>query len=134
MTIDEIKREVRKARAIFEQHHDHISKICFGEFPFASCGSSADILAEYLIEKGAQNVEYVHGERDGSSHGWLEIEGLIIDITGDQFDDGVEGVYISPNRYFHDQFAPLERNDKPGVNAFLRDSYNKFKVLMEAHA
>ena len=134
MGIEEIKKEVIKARGIFEEHHNHISKTFFGDFPSASCGPSADILAEYLLSKGVQNIEYVYGERDGGSHGWLEIEGLIIDITGDQFEDGVEGIFISPNRDFHDQFSPLERNDRPGVNGFLRDPYNKFKVLMETHA
>ncbi|EGR2288619.1 hypothetical protein D0815_24525 [Vibrio parahaemolyticus] len=134
MDIEEIKKEVIKARGVFEEHHNHISKTFFGDFSSASCGSSADILAEYLLSKGVQNIEYVYGERDGGSHGWLEIEGLIIDITGDQFEDGVEGIFISTNRDFHDQFSPLERNDKPGVNGVLRDPYNKFKVLMETHA
>lgn len=134
MTIDEIKIEVRKARAIFELHHNQISKTFFGNFPYGSCGSSSDILAEYLIEKGAQNVEYVYGERDNYSHGWLEIKGLIIDITGDQFEDGVEGVYISSDRSFHDQFSPLMRDDNPRVNAFLHGPYKKFKMLMQGRA
>ena len=134
MKIDVIKKEVVKARRIFEQHHDYISKTYFGGFPTGSCGCSADILAEYFISKGAKNIEYVYGERDGGSHGWLELDGLIIDITADQFEDGIESIFISYNRDFHEQFSPLERNDKPGVNAVLRDPYNKFKALMEAHA
>lgn len=134
MKIDEIQKEVIKARSVFEQHHEHISKTYFGNFPSGACGSSADMLAEYLIRKGAKNIEYVFGERNSVSHGWLEIEGLIVDITGDQFNDGVEGIYISFNRDFHDKFAPLVRNKNPGINAFLREPYNKFKVLMDAHA
>ncbi|BED89450.1 hypothetical protein PspMM1_19180 [Pseudoalteromonas sp. MM1] len=134
MDIEAIKKEVYKAREVFEKHCNHISKTFFGDFPSASCGPSADLIAEYLLSKGVQNIEYVYGERNGGSHGWLEIEGHIIDITGDQFEEGIEGVFISSNRDFHNQFSPQTRNDKPGVNGILRDPYNKFKALMETHA
>lgn len=134
MDINEIKEVAIKARTIFEQHHDRISKIHFGSFPTGSCGSSSDLLAQYLLSKGVKKIKYVHGKRGRHSHGWLEIDGLIIDIAGDQFDDGVDGVYISTDRYFHDKFSPLKYNDKPGVPAVLMDPYNKFKTLMEENA
>ncbi|MCJ2378991.1 hypothetical protein LNL84_19560 [Vibrio sp. ZSDZ34] len=134
MDIDELRRIVFKAREVFEQHHDHISKTFFGDFPNYSCGCSADLLAQYLISKGAKNLLYVYGENEIGSHGWLELDGLIIDITGDQFEDGVDSVYMSSNRDFHDQFSPLNKNNEPGVNGVLWDSYNKFKALMEPHA
>jgi hypothetical protein len=134
MNLNELEDEIFKARRVFEQHHDYISKIFFNNFPNGSCGPSADILAQYLSSKGIKDIEYVYGENNSKSHGWLEIEGLIIDITGDQFDDGVEGVYISTNRDFHDKFSPLKRNINPGVFGVLCDSYNKFKKLMDAHA
>ncbi|WP_025565823.1 hypothetical protein [Psychromonas sp. SP041] len=131
MNTDELRRIVFKAREVFEQHHVHIGKTFFGDFPKYSCGCSADVLSQYLISKGAKNLTYVYGKRKSGSHGWLELDDLIIDITGDQFKDGVEAVYISSNRDFHDQFSPLNKNDKPGVHGVLWDSYNKFKALME---
>ncbi|MNF01004.1 hypothetical protein D3C80_1999280 [compost metagenome] len=31
--------------------------------------------------------------KDGASHAWLEVDGLIVDITGDQFPDR-PGIYV----------------------------------------
>ncbi len=36
---------------------------------------------------------YVCGMNDGASHAWLEVDGLIVDITGDQFSDR-SGIYV----------------------------------------
>lgn len=35
----------------------------------------------------------VCGMKDGASHAWLEVDVLIVDITGDQFPDRL-GIYV----------------------------------------
>ncbi|PLV12574.1 hypothetical protein [Pseudomonas guariconensis] len=55
-------------------------------FPRGCCGVACELLGDYLNTQLGLQVEYVCGERDGSSHAWLELDGLVIDITGDQFD------------------------------------------------
>ena len=46
------------------------------------------------------------GLRDGCSHAWIQREGLIIDITADQFDDVTEPVIVSDSSPWHDSFEP----------------------------
>jgi hypothetical protein len=43
-------------------------------------------------DNGQEGFVYVCGMRDGRSHAWLEREGLIVDITGDQFPDNDDPV------------------------------------------
>ena len=62
----------------------------FREFPVGQCGHTSDILAQYLIDNRIGPVIYVNGTYYGDdwdrwSHTWLVVEGLVIDITGDQF-------------------------------------------------
>ena len=43
------------------------------------------------------------------SHAWLEMDGLIADITASQFDSELPEVYVSPDRSWHSRFEDLER-------------------------
>jgi len=61
--------------------------ITFENFPAGSCGDAALILGKYLEERGFGLFDYVLGERGGRSHAWLQRGHLVVDITGDQFDD-----------------------------------------------
>jgi hypothetical protein len=63
-----------------------------GAFPTGACMDASDLLGTYLSERGYGTFERVCGERrdphDATSrqtHAWLERDGLIIDITADQF-------------------------------------------------
>lgn len=63
-------------------------------FPRGSCGMASCFLGEYLMENGVStryiNRTYYYGETsyDSQAHTWLEINAhLIVDITGDQFED-----------------------------------------------
>lgn len=61
----------------------------FHAFPFGSCGDASLQLAAYLAAVGASKVTYVSGRRtygEFQSHAWLVVDGLNVDITGDQFD------------------------------------------------
>jgi hypothetical protein len=60
-------------------------------FPKGCCEVASDLLAQYLLENGI-HTKSVHGEYDYDDwenkfpHTWLETdEGVIIDITADQF-------------------------------------------------
>lgn len=50
-------------------------------FPDRCCGVVSELLGHYLNASGI-HAEYVCG----SGHAWLECEGIVIDITGDQFE------------------------------------------------
>ncbi|EDM67319.1 hypothetical protein PE36_12772 [Moritella sp. PE36] len=134
MKIDSIREIAEKAREVLVENGSFIGKSFFDRFPKAACGFTTDMLSKYLISKGVRNIESVSGKRGDSSHAWLEYESYIIDITGDQFIDGVSPVYISKNREFHDQFGSQARILHPVPHAILSDSYNKFSKLMNNNA
>lgn len=63
----------------------------FRKFPVGQCGNTSDMLAQYFIDNGIEPITYVNGTYYGNGfeemqcHTWLEVNRLVIDITGDQF-------------------------------------------------
>ncbi|MER5866159.1 hypothetical protein [Kitasatospora sp. NPDC002040] len=48
-----------------------------------------------------------------SEHAWLELDGLIMDITADQFDDAPgERAWVTRDRQWHDTFEATVRNPR----------------------
>jgi hypothetical protein len=90
--------------------------ICMQRFPAGSCGDAAPLLGTYLAEQRLGTFMYVLGERDHDnvngrhSHAWLEDDGLIIDITADQFPEINEKVIVTHRSDWH---ATFERPDTP---------------------
>ena len=62
-------------------------------FPRGCCGIISELMGDYLNTVGIGEFFYVCGMKDGASHAWLEVDGLIVDITGDQFADR-PGIYV----------------------------------------
>jgi hypothetical protein len=54
-------------------------------FPAGCCGVVSEMLGDYLRTHHGLDVEYVWGDNDWGDHAWLECEGVVIDITSDQF-------------------------------------------------
>jgi len=46
----------------------------------------------------------MQGMRNGPTHAWIERDGVIVDITADQFDDVEQAVIVTADRTWHDQF------------------------------
>ena len=63
----------------------------FSGFPNGCCDDACDLLGKYLLGKGIHTVQIQGTFRDGdpehtTGHAWLQLDdGIIIDITGDQF-------------------------------------------------
>ncbi|WP_426215754.1 hypothetical protein [Pseudomonas sp. DWRC2-2] len=62
-------------------------------FPRGCCGIISELMGDYLNTVGIGEFFYVCGMKDGASHAWLEVDGLIVDITGDQFSNR-PGIYV----------------------------------------
>ena len=45
--------------------------------------------------------------RDGHTHAWIESEGLVVDITADQFDDIELSVVVTREGTWYEQFTPV---------------------------
>jgi hypothetical protein len=66
-------------------------------------------LRRFLVDEGFGTAVYVCGERGASphnrSHAWLEVDGLIVDITADQFpEQKAEPVIVTIQSAWHDEF------------------------------
>lgn len=127
------------------------SDFAFCRFPRGCCGDASDLLGEYLLENGIEST-YVCGNRyfddpeEGpQSHAWLLVEGMIADITGDQFSDrAIYYYYNIPDYYgpedaFHKLFDVEDRDVHPfyGLKNFspiclgrLYELYGKIKKYL----
>jgi hypothetical protein len=99
--------------------------ITFHEFPRGSCGDATLILAKYLKDNGQEGFVYVCGVRDGHSHAWLQRDGLIVDITGDQFPDNEKRVCVVRGSVWHAQFE-IDREDLSDIDLY--DDFTRFNL------
>lgn len=79
----------------------------FELFPRGCCGDVAELLAAFLKDEGFGTFTYVSGllESDHISHAWLEKDGVIIDATSDQFEDGIGRPMVTCDKSWHAQFS-----------------------------
>lgn len=82
------------------------SKLMIGlqSFPGGACGDASLILAHLLSEHGCGEFDYMNGRRDDRWHAWLQRGPLIVDITADQFNDGMPPVFVSMSSDWHAKF------------------------------
>jgi hypothetical protein len=89
--VQELTRIVHRMRSVLESLAPNPWP-GFKEFPKESCTVACRLLALYLLECGLGPVACVSGRRpDGKpgGHLWLRKNGLILDITADQFEGEV---------------------------------------------
>lgn len=91
-TDDDIRAAATEFRAALDAiDRSHWSRIHLGNFPRGACGHCSELLARYLRDRFGITPEYVSHNLDsgdgtyGHGHAWLEWNGLLIDISGDQF-------------------------------------------------
>lgn len=131
---------VCKARHVFDEHADELCNDngkLFNEFPLGTCDYTSSLLGQYLFNHhGLIGIRAVKGCTDtdtdyGRGHVWLELDGLIIDITADQFDDFSQKVYIDKDRSFHSQFEG-QKDFSFYSTAFFGKAYYTFFSYMES--
>lgn len=82
----------------------------FNNFPSGCCGDISDILAEYLRSKGVDSTEYVCGKtKNIASHAWIEVDGLVIDFTAQQFEGVNDPIIVSYPSQWHSKFTVISR-------------------------
>ena len=118
-------------------------------FPKGCCSFVSDYLQRYLYEQGIESL-YVSGEYGsgwkGDSHAWLvAYEDIIVDITGDQYqDNGGElfydiQVYVGEEDEFHKLFkhngSPmtyLEKEINGSRSSHLKEKNNKnYNIILK---
>ena len=140
---DELKRiafQFRKAiiEAVFSGKIREMSS-----FPVGCCTSASDLLQRYLSERGIftwyMSGQYGHG-LNFESHAWLEThDGIVIDITGDQYKYKVlkfsTPVYVGSRADgFHDKFrlnTPVEYSNTKDPFVSYSDFDRRYDDVME---
>ena len=73
-------------RQILERYSRSHNDAMFENFPKGTCGPTAELLGRYLLESAGMQAGYVGGERPGGiTHAWVDVKGIVVDITADQF-------------------------------------------------
>jgi hypothetical protein len=111
LTIDSIALDVRN---FIEATPRSERPFAMRDFPNGACGDTTLILRTLLGDLGYKDLERVSGQLDSIgegkwTHSWLACGNLIVDVTGDQFDDGPPRVFVSSASVWHQQFAVFSR-------------------------
>lgn len=106
-------------RAALEQ--GGLSHVTFKRFPVGSCGDASELLGEYLSDCGLGEWTYRFGMRGAASHGWIEQDGVIVDVTGDQFGDGQPAVVVARASAWHDGFVRAGGGRRAGLAYYSPD-------------
>lgn len=89
LTIDEIKEEAFKFRALLENCDKSNTRLVIDNFPVMSCKLSSMLLSYHFLklwpELELKGVTAATGKNNQITHYWLEIGEVVIDITGDQY-------------------------------------------------
>mgnify|MGYP000852178339 CR=1 FL=1 len=86
-------------------------------FPVGCCGYVSAYLQRYLYEQGIESL-YVSGW-EGDSHAWLvAYEDIIVDITGDQYQDNKGALFYDIPVYVgkEDEFHKLFKYNGPPIS------------------
>lgn len=82
------------------------------DFPYGACGHCAELLAHYLKRELEIDAVYASGHVKQASksgtHAWLEYDGLIIDISADQF--GLSPVIVTRESNWHAGAREVDRH------------------------
>jgi hypothetical protein len=73
------------------------------DFPLGACGTASDLLGQYLVDSGLGEWTYRSGvlPDSGNTHAWLERDGVLVDITADQFSDADSPVIVTTDSEWH---------------------------------
>lgn len=112
--IETLATRFRAALEEFAKEPEAFWKTIYNSFPGGCCNDASMLLAAYLADNGLPGAVRFHGEYGGRSgellsHVWLNLDGLIIDITADQFEEyGLAPVLLLESSQFHESFEVEE--------------------------
>ena len=79
-------------------------------FPRGCCDDATDLFAHYLNQKYGIQTTRVDGEyytdhiEERDWHTWLEVDGLIVDLTADQYPEYYKRIYVGSYDDFHNRY------------------------------
>jgi hypothetical protein len=110
--------------------------VSLADFPRGACGDTCPLLGQYLADCGLGEWQYMSGERldshgDMESHAWIEQDGLIVDITADQFPEIDEPVLVSWDRQWHDTFDDAATLNQARLDVYDLDTVQVLESIYE---
>lgn len=109
------------ARDVLEAYSSDSPDVMFNGFPRGACGATSDLIGRYLNEAYQLKAQLVSGRRvDGAIHTWLNVCGIIVDITADQF--GRSAVIVTRQSAWHGTWD-TGVNEPPDVHQNVWPSY-----------
>lgn len=89
LTLNKIKNEATMFRERIEKCDKNQTPLVIDRFPIMSCKLSSMLLAYHFLtlwpESEITGISAATGRRQQITHYWLEINNIVIDITGDQY-------------------------------------------------
>jgi hypothetical protein len=135
MDLKQLRDEAAKVRqAIETTERDEMRAGNLALFPTECCDHAMKLLALHLSLLGFTGLSKARGERRFGEvpryHIWLVCQGVILDITADQFDEGQAQVIVTRRSRWHEAWNPeLEPIDEellalwPGADGVFFDVY-----------
>lgn len=89
-------------------------------FPSGCCSWASIFIGHYLKNECGLSPQRIHSARhiNGGQHEWLILNGIIIDITADQFDDAPSPVIVETDSEWHAQLQGGEKSDLRPVSDY----------------
>lgn len=107
------------------EHYQSDHGLSLGSFPRGACEDASILLAHHLGVHGFGSFRLIKGEKDGRTHVWLSAGALIIDITGDQFSEFGQPVYIGCSSAWHQEWNGEDRG-KASISIYGSDFEAKY--------
>ncbi len=111
--LDNLTKAATTFRLLIENTDRSKLTVDFENFPVRSGVGASILLAQYLIDLGYGIPTYVRGELYGPipwAHAWIELGGVILDITLDGLYSDVPPVIVTEGLYWHEVFKRLDEN------------------------
>ena len=101
--VEQMKDRVEQIRSAFEDLRDSgEAEGSLRNFPNQCCNIACDVLGFFFYDWGADNVSQRCGRiTTDQNHCWLVVDGMIVDITADQF--GQPKIIVSRESPWHDR-------------------------------
>lgn len=104
-------------------------------FPKGSCGDASLLLGEYFFIQGLGRFTYKTGIWADRSHAWIERNGIIVDITADQFDTHPGPVIVTKDTSWHSKFICDLKEQTCDISIYddktKNTLFNALSVIME---
>lgn len=130
-TIIEIKEEAVKLRRLIESCDKKNTSLVIDCFPVMSCKLTSMLLSYHFLtlwpECELKGVSATTGKNSQITHYWLEIDNIVVDITGDQYN-------IINDKELNNKI--IKNRPYPAIHVAYKESsylYNLFKIRGKNH-